>query len=193
MAGSVLRNGFALIRRLASIAAAGLVLTSVGAGAQAATYSFTFTAPGDVLLASGRLFTSDTLNVLGGYDVLGASGIIDGLAIDELVDNPNAPAPAFLATPTVPGFGYQYDNVLFVGTTPQLDISGLLFRVGARLYNIYSGPGDALLYDTGGAFVERSGVFEALLVAEPSSWALMIFGAGMTGAVLRRQRKLAPA
>ena len=75
----------------ALIAAAGLV----PAVANAATYSFNFRLTDSVFAVTGTITTADTLDAVGGYDVLSISGTISGPGggAISLVTNPSQPFP----------------------------------------------------------------------------------------------------
>lgn len=146
---------------------------------------------GSPMAATLYLTTSDVLNALGGYDILAASGTVDGAAVTGLVLNPNQPNMG-----TVGAFGF--DNVLFT-SGPGLSEPGLVVTTAALTLNFgYSGGYYAISAD-GSTHVNGHGqtVFNTKFsygdgslraVPEPSSWAMMVTGFGLLGGTMRRRR-----
>lgn len=188
--------------------AAGVVaaLAISGGAAQASTWVIDYTANnvGDTpYSAVVDPVASDVLNAVNGYDVLSVSGNVDGDAIDHLINNPNQPTQA-----TSPDGLFYFDNVVWPGAAQQLSNPGILFTgVSGTEYNLFAD--DATHYElytaVNGAWSNHSygtiGMVQtfsqnnidrdSLGVPEPASWALMIFGFGAVGAVLRRRRHAA--
>jgi PEP-CTERM motif-containing protein len=171
----------------------------VPAGADAATYSFDFSTADSVFAAAATLTTADTLNALGGYDVLSISGTLSGPGggAISLVANPVQPNPA---TTTY----FMYDNVYFPGGTPKVDGYGILFAAGAYDYELYStGPSTYYLSSTnpaGGYVPGEAAAFgdpaiTASAVPEPTTWLLTLLGfAGLALLAGRKARRgAAPA
>lgn len=179
-----------------------------GAGvAHAATYDFTFTAPAGAVLASGTLTTADTATVPGGYAITGITGSVTGVgAITGLIDDPYSPNDAFYffgtdsisATDPDNLAGYFFDNILFEGSMPLLDGSGLAFKVGDTPVNIFDDPATygagPYQYDLStpsptATYSSAQGAFAITAsVPEPASWMLMIAGFGFVGAAMRWRR-----
>ncbi|MGH6799642.1 MAG: hypothetical protein ACREDI_14820, partial [Roseiarcus sp.] len=116
----------------ALIAAVGLVPV----GASAATYSFDFSTTDSVFTVTAMITTADTLDAVGGYDVLSIAGTISGPGggAIALKPNPLQPLPDYIVT-------FMYDNVYFPSAAPHVDDNGILFTAGGYDYNLYSdGP-----------------------------------------------------
>lgn len=173
----------------------GAVLASTVASA--ASYSFEFLATDSSYQVSGILTTEDVLNVLNGYNILGISGTVtgaDGGAITSLVANPNSPNP-------FTQFGYIYDNNLFPAFAQQLTSPGVLFTTtSGNRWNLWgNSPTDYTLHSygfaqgnpnfgTGGR--EVHGMFTTA-VPEPESYAMMLAGLALMGAIARRRKSKA--
>ncbi len=175
----------------ALMAAAGLV----PAASHAATYSFDFSTADAVFTVSATMTTADTVDAVGGYDLLSISGTISGPGggTIALAPNPSQPFPDYIVT-------FMYDNVLFPGAASQVDGYGILFSAGGYDYNFYAtGPATYYLstfnpagvYDPGSAVVfggDSVALGDAAGSApEPSTWALMLLG--FVGLGLAAQRK----
>ena len=165
----------------------GLVIAlGVGAlsatSASALTWAVNYTSAGNPASASLMFSTGSTMNSLGGYDITGVSGSVDGDTITSMESNPNAP---FQATSLSNLF--YFDNVL--GGTPFLTNAGALFKSAAFEYNLYSSGAGYELYKAGnGQYLANSiGTATMAAVPEPASWALMVGGFGLVGATMRRR------
>ncbi len=146
---------------------------------------------GSPMSATLYLTTSDVLNALGGYDILSASGTVDGSAVTGLVANPNQPNMGMVGA-------YYFDNVLFPSGTG-LSEPGLVVSTAALTYNFgYSGGYYAISTD-GSTHINSHGqtVFNTKFsvgdgslsaVPEPASWAMMLAGFGLVGGAMRRRR-----
>ena len=184
--------------------AAGLsaALVLAAGDAQAATWLLDYTATdgGVPSQASVTVEISDTVNAVGGYDVTGVTGQVDGDAITGLIANPGQPFASYSAD----GW-FIFDNVMWTDGAPTLSNPGLFFSgASGDEYNLFSDNASTYeLYDAraGVGYVAHSvGVLGADLaphdfsldevvgVPEPASWVLMILGFGSVGAVLRRRR-----
>lgn len=170
-------------------------LISAGAllpvGADAATYSFDFSTTDAVFTVAATLTTADTLNTVGGYDVLSISGALSG---------PGGGAISLVANPVQPNPGmttyFMYDNVYFPGGAPQVDEYGILFAAGDYNYELYS-TGSAAYYlsstNPAGGYVPGETVSfgdpatSATAAPEPSTWVLMLLG--FAGLALAAGRK----
>ena len=178
--------------KLALLAAAALVAVSP-VPSEAATFLFAYTATNAAapFAASGVIHTSDTLNALGGYDILSISGTVDGDVITGLFANPVQPSPV-----NTPDNLFTYDNVLYLPGLPYLDGPGVVFNSATYEYNLFSDtPTQYELYRAvaGSGYVASSiGTFTiAAAVPEPAGWTLLVAGFGLTGAALRRRLPLA--
>lgn len=172
------------------IGASTAVLSLTALPSQAATFLWSYTATsGTIAFASGTFTTSDTVNGVGGYDVTGVTGQVDGDVLTGMIANPNQPNTA-----TSPLGLFYYDNNFFAGA-PSFTTAGLLFTSGggveynlwadnASTYQLWRGaPGQGWTNTSVGTFA-----VQAAGVPEPAIWAFMIAGFGMIGAVLRQRR-----
>jgi len=173
-----------------------LLATVAAMPAQAANFIFHYEAFPDLIQngapVSATLFltTADTLNTVGGYDILSATGTIDGNAVTGLVANPNQPD-------TYEEGGFSFDNVLFAGGGAFLDPNGFMVTTASAEYNFGYGidlqgnPVDRYFswIHTGASYASSAGsaTLDAA-VPEPASWAMMVAGFGLAGATMRRRR-----
>ena len=191
--------------RLAAALCAALALTA--GRAEAATWIVTYiSAGGAPFSASLTVQTTDTVDAVGGFDITGVTGAVDGDAVTGLILNPGQP----FARLSADGL-FIYDNVLFptgapVFSNPGLFFSGAsgseynLFSDNASTYELYrarSGTG-YLAHSRGAVTLARASLISTLgagggAVPEPASWALTIVGLGAVGAAMRRRRRLAAA
>jgi hypothetical protein len=173
----------------ALIAAAGIIPV----GANAATYSFDFSTTDSVFAVTGTITTSDTVDAVGGYDVLSISGTMSGQGggAISLVSNPSQPYPEYSEL-------FLYDNVYFPAGPAPVDEHGILFSAGGYDYNLFSygtttqlsssNPAGSYIPGQTVAFGER--LAAATSAPEPSTWALMLLGfAGLCVAGWRRARR----
>lgn len=175
--------------------------------ARAADYDFTFTDPLGTVAAEGRLTTSDTLNALGGYDIIGISGSTPYGAITGLITAPFSPAHAYYfpdghVSPT-PDFNFEwaFDNTLFPGGSVHVDDYGFMFQTATVAYNIYNNYGIAGQDSLG---LSQIGIWDGTSWAgtfaiapaqasspapEPLGWMMMAGGFGLIGGMLRRRKR----
>lgn len=169
--------------------------------AHAADFVFNYTADADYsdplgpISATIHLTTSDVLNALGGYDILSASGMIDGAAILGLKPNPTQP--------DFSGDGiFLYNNVVFLAGAP-LDSYGFVVNTVGHEFNFgYDGneAGGYIAISVDGS-THVNGLGETVpnyritvgngslaAVPEPASWATMLAGFGLAGTAMRRRR-----
>ena len=192
------------MRMLTSLVA--LALT-VAVTAPAAALNITYTAfdhaPFNVLPLSTAhlsLTVDSAFNKFGGHDVTGISGDVDGDVITGLLPL-NGPAQC-----TCFPDGYDYGNGIFAlsqsvyDNGPVTDHGGIGFQSATTAYDFYnpSGTGvyelDAVSINaTIGGLIAGTDPFSASVggVPEPASWALLIAGFGLTGAVMRRRAPFA--
>lgn len=193
----------------ASLCAASLCAAmALAAGrAQAATWIVTYVSAGGApLVASLTVQTADTLDAVGGFDITGVTGAVDGDAVTGLILNPGQP----FAHLSADGL-FIYDNVLFPAGAPVFSNPGLffsgasgseynLFSDNASTYELYrarTGTG-YLAHSRGAVTLARASLISTFgagggAVPEPATWALTILGLGAVGAAMRRRRRLAAA
>jgi hypothetical protein len=193
------------MRKLALIlATSGL---SWAGAASAAEYDFTFTNPIGGVWAEGTLTTSDTLNALGGYDIVGISGTTPNGAITGLITASFSPAYAYYFpdghVSQTPDFGFEwgFDDTLFPDGNVQVDDYGFMFQTATTIYNIFNNYGvpgqDSLGISALGVWdgTSWSGTFAitsaqaSAPAPEPLSWMMMVGGFGLLGSVLRLRKR----
>jgi hypothetical protein len=106
------------------------------ATAQAYVYHFDFAATDRNHNVSGTITTTNTLDAVGGFDILKISGTVAGAgggSITALVTNPHQPFVDWNDN----NLGFYYNNVLYP-SSQGLDYYGVLFRVGNDVWNLYS-------------------------------------------------------
>jgi hypothetical protein len=191
------------MQRIVTFAAglsAAIVLTAGHARAATWLLDYAATNGANPTEASLTVQISDTLNAVGGHDVTGISGQVDGDAVTGLIANPGQPYASYSAD----GW-FIYDNVVWPGGAPMLSNPGLFFSgASGDEYNFFSDNASTYeMYDAraGVGYVAHSvGTLEAsqlvrditfndgVSVPEPAAWTMMIVGFGGIGAVLRRRR-----
>jgi hypothetical protein len=185
--------------------AAGLALAVAGVQAHATTWLVTYTAfSGAPASAQLTVDVADAVNAVGGHDVLGVKGDVDGDAVTGVIVNPNQPFQWW-----TPDGLFIVDNVVYP-TAPFFSNPGLffagasgneynLFSDNASTYELYraqSGVGYlassvgtvAMVEAPKGPLAAPDSLTSSVGVPEPASWALMIAGFGAVGAALRRRR-----
>jgi hypothetical protein len=128
----------------------------------------------------GQAVLSDSLNAVGGYDVVSISGSVTGPsggAITGLIPNPTQPN-------SYNNGSWIYDNVVYP-SAPAFDYWGLLFSAGGYDYNIFSSGTTGYLStnNPGGVFNPGEVVLAASVAAIPeaSSWVMMLAGFAALG------------
>lgn len=166
------------------IAAALTAAVTAMAPASAATYVLNYTGTSGEPLpttATLKITTANTLNLSGGYDILSASGTVNGVAITDLA----ALNPA----------GFNTDNIFFAAD-PHVSNSGFGWNAPGVTGNLFSnGPGSYSLYqfDGGNYTIATDGLLSVSQVPEPASWALLVIGFGMVGGFARRRQQAVAA
>jgi hypothetical protein len=196
--------------RLLKLAAGAATLALMVSGqAQAATWLVSYQSTGGNPLAADLTLTaSDVLNAVGGFDVTGIAGNVDGDAVTGLIANPHQPTYSY----SNDGM-FLFDNVVFTGA-PNVSWYGLLFQgASGNEYNLFADNASTYeLYraQSGVGYLANSvGSVRAQLapvdlqdghgnplsggVPEPAAWTMMILGFGGVGAMLRRRRTPLPA
>jgi hypothetical protein len=178
-----------LTRRSAlAVAVVGLMGISAGRAEAGLTYfDFAFSSPTTGNSGYGTL--AATANGDGSYTAV-SGALFDNFGVDglTLVPNPNAPGAT---TPPNPFF--FYDDQLFPGQDPLLDINGLLFGTGGGT----SGELLAIFGNDPGAYgiafpnqtYDFSIVFTLTSVPEPSSIIMTSVGGLMAMGIWRRRRR----
>lgn len=100
-------------------------------GANAGVLNWSFNYSGTGVTASGIITTSDTPNAFlpaPAYDIVGISGLRNGIAITGIVP----PSGVFAS-----GFGFNYDNVLY-SADPFFDVNGMLYTdLNSEIFNVW--------------------------------------------------------
>jgi hypothetical protein len=112
-------------------------LAGIAAPAYAAEYFGSYTSYSGTPTTASLYFTSsDTKNAVGGYDILGMHGDVNGDVITGVEANPNQPFLSLSATRA-----WNFDNVLF-DNGPLLSTDGVVFTTASGLeYNMWSDGG----------------------------------------------------
>jgi hypothetical protein len=165
-----------------------LLLLVAAAPASADEFSFDFEDPSAGISLVGLITTSDTLNVLGNFDVTAITGTLNGDPIGSLFFNPNQPfvynAPD----------GNFWDNNLSPAA-PFVTGNGIGFNFEGDQLVLFSGvTGDPL---SEGLFFQNLGqsaigTLSVEAVPEPATWLSVLSGFLMLGAIrfgLRRKRR----
>ncbi len=162
----------------------------VAGAAQAAVYDFTFeTTSGSPFTITGQVFTANTVDLLGGYDITAISGYVSGVgggSIIGLVPNTNPPNQATSADGQ-----FYFDNVAYI-SAPYLDNNGILFTAGSYEYNVYSTGSNTYYLSSWNPNGNYNPGQPGTLVAgvpELSTWALMLAGFAGLGFVGHRRTK----
>lgn len=175
------------IRNLLLVASALCASTFAHAG----SYSFEFLSNDSSYQVDGIFTTDDVLNALNGYDILGVSGTVYGPvggAITTLVPNPNSPGSS--ATPSINGWYITFDNNLFPNAAPVLNSFGVAFyTAGGATWNIFSSGNQYELFTNAiPGNVDKLGALAVTAVPEPESYAMMLAGLAVMGAIARRRK-----
>ncbi len=169
--------------KVSIIALAAVLAAGAAIPASATTYVLNYTATSGSPLpttAHIRFSTSNTLNGLGGYDILTASGTINSDTITGVAPiNP-------------PGF--NTDNTYFAAD-PVFTSNGLGVTTNVLDANIWgNGAGSYSLYSyNGGYYVATDGVISITAVPEAATWAMLFAGFGMVGVAARRRKAVVAA
>lgn len=175
-------------RLLATAAAAAVTAGLFSASVHATTFNFSVVNSSSAVLASGQVTTSNTLNSLGGYDVLSITGQVTGYGAITGLAPTSAPA-----TPTN-AHGFIYNNVVYSGTSLAVDYYGVAFTTGSAstpaYWNIFHDAGQDWLYGNvpSVGYVPASGTATVAPIPEPGTWALALAGFAVVGGALRRRR-----
>jgi len=165
----------------------------VGGSANAATFTWTWT--GTNFNASGFGTAADTLDSLGGHDILSISGNVTGPVsgpITGLIPNPNQPNQALFTAPS--GNSWFYDNVGY-SSSPVVDTNGVLFGFGAGDFaNIYS-VGTAYFFsvDAPPSLYNPGDPGQLVITQTPIPGAVWLFGSALAcfGWLTRRTKRSA--
>ena len=170
---------------LLAIAAAPMLAMSKPARAGDILWNFAYAGSG--VSASGVLDTQGAgSGVNGGYAIVGITGQRNGVNITG-IEPPSG-------TNTT-GYGFNYDNTLFTGPSPFVDLAGMLFTVSVgNGVNVYYDGGTYYDYQYGGNNSTALGTpvdsFSVTPVSEPST--LAIFGFGALATIFFAKRRHSP-
>ena len=149
----------------ALLAGSAVVMASVAAKANVYDFDFT-TISGPDFTVTGQVTTSNSLDLVGGYDILSITGQVigpGGGTITGLEPNPNQPNQS-----TSSNGLWFFDNVAFK-SSPYVDNNGVLFDAGGSEYNIYStGPSTYFLSTNNSNGVYNPGELGLSLLPFPS-------------------------
>lgn len=169
-----------------------ILLAATAIPAAADEFSFDFQAQG--VSVTGLIFTSDTPNVFGNFDVTAITGTITGTfvgngPIGPLLANPNQPNPFF------PGNGNVWDNNL-IPTAPFVTPFGIGFNFNGDQLVLFSGiTGNPLSVGLFSQNLNMSagfappGTLSVTPVPEPATWASLLCGLLGLGAARFASRK----
>ena len=153
--------------------------------ANAASYIISYSSPNAPSNAELRVHVSDTLNAVGGYNVLNITGFVGAEAVLGLIPNPNQPYNSIS-----PSGLFIFDNVYYPGA-PSVSNPGLLFKTASFEWNLFSDNSTQYqLYSANGSgYASHSvGSLSVSAVPEARTWAMLVVGFGLAGAGLRRRR-----
>lgn len=145
------------------------------AAAPASATSLPFTISGNGQSGTGTITYG--AGDAGGYDVTAISGTLDGQAITGLIGGNPGAGEAYS-----PSGYFFYDNILFAGQDPLLDLGGLLFGSDGLEVNLFRQDGDYILYF-------NSGVNEVVSFDLPEPASLGLVAVGLAGLTALRRRK----
>lgn len=166
------------------------VIIAAACSAQAATYSLTYAFTEEIFAeapphaASLKIRTANSLNSIGGFDVLDIRGNVDGDPITSLLPNPDPPN-----TFDTPDGAFFYNNVFFP-ERPVFDGAGMVFNSNSFEYNIFSNPDEtytlAKIVEFAGAYSGISvGTLDVAQIPLPAGILMIVAGFGVLGAVSR--------
>ena len=174
--------------KLKMLGAALAAMVLGASSANAATYIVDFSGTGGAT-AEFDVSTADTVNAVGGYDVLALTGgNVNGDAVTGLLVNPSQPAVFNNGT-------WVYDNVLFPNATPFIDYYSIVATLasGGTANLFVNSPADyeLMVAPPGGGYSLDSHGLATLAggVPEPATWLIMTSGIFGMGMALRMRRK----
>jgi hypothetical protein len=180
-----------ILGSLAALTAAALFVPTAG---NAATYSFDFDNTAIGFEATGLLTTDAPVGQTG--NVLTMTGEVTGQGAGTI-----SFVPSLGATIVEPSF--TYDDILFAGTDPLFDLSGLVFTTATYEFNVWgNGAGNYSYYDTtpigtqnnlGAGNGPDQVAVSIAAVPEPSTWAMLILGFAGVGFMAYRRKSVGPA
>jgi hypothetical protein len=177
------------VHLLGGIAAAALALSAIPAAASEWILNYTASS-GLPATAALDITVSDIVNAVGGHDLTGITGSVDGDVITGFEPSSNSPFVVLSADGL-----FNFDQVFYF-TAPHVDNAGLLFNSATFEYNLFAtttgdpnSPVELYRSDHRSYVNNSAGTLSVAGVPEPASWALMIAGFGGVGTILRSRRR----
>ncbi len=204
IARTIFHTTIAAASLVAAVAAVAAV--AVAAATHTVTYTSTANFGGPLPLSAASLVvtTAAGTHSVGGHDITGVIGAVDGDTVTGLIplDGPlgSSHCVCFPDGYGAANFNFSVSNT-FYDAGPSFDHGGVGFASATTWYNLWIEDGHFLLASIPVGTAEiLNGDYSAVSVSlgtgsvpEPASWALLIVGFMVTGAVLRRRAMVSVA